>query len=172
MHACASGIASAVAQASAWDCSAQSASSTTTRECQAVAAAAFEATKLEMLSLHLRVHFGSACRRLDHSSTGRRIGRRTREVTRLCHFRGRRELARSILVLHQLALHTRPRDGWGSLIRTGSNAATSEQLNRPWDTPTAAPAGQTIDSACCNRRPSQRCGPPSSWRRSWAPRLD
>ena len=82
------------------------------------------------------------------------------------------ELARSILVLHQLALHTRPRDGWGSLIRTGSNAATSEQLNRPWDTPTAAPAGQTIDSACCNRRPSQRCGPPSSWRRSRAPRLD
>ena len=50
------------------------------------------------------------------------------------------ELARSILVLHQLALHTRPRDGWGSLIRIGSNAAISEQLNRPAGTPTAASA--------------------------------
>ena len=62
------------------------------------------------------------------------------------------ELARSILVLHQLASHRRPRDGWGSLIRIGSSAATSEQLHRPADTPTAAPAGQKIDSACCNRR--------------------
>jgi hypothetical protein len=50
------------------------------------------------------------------------------------------ELARSILVLHQLALHRRPRDGWGSLIRIGSSAATSEQLRRPAATPTAAPA--------------------------------
>ena len=33
------------------------------------------------------------------------------------------ELARSILVLaHQLALHRRPRDGWGSQIRIGSNS--------------------------------------------------
>ena len=50
------------------------------------------------------------------------------------------ELARSILVLHQLALHRRPRDGWGSLIRIGSSAATSEQLRRPAATPTAAPS--------------------------------
>ena len=44
---CARGSASGLAQASAWDYSAQFASSTTTRECQAVAAAAFEASKSE-----------------------------------------------------------------------------------------------------------------------------
>ena len=138
--ACASGSASRLALSSAWDFCAQAASSKTTRERPGTCSGRVCGDQTR----DALTPFASAlwiCRQLDHSSTGRRIGSRTREVARLCDLRGRRrELARSILVLHQLALHTRPRDGWGSLIRIGSSAATSEQLRRPAATPTAAPA--------------------------------
>ena len=120
---------------------------------QALAAAALEASKSDALR---GMQPEQTANQADHPSKRRSVSaseHSSREVGQPgAGAQPEPELARSILVLHQLASHRRPRDGWGSLIRTGSSAATSEQLHRPAATPTAAPAGQKIDSACCNRR--------------------
>ena len=107
------------------------------------------------------------CRHLDHSSAGRRIGRRTREVTRLCDFSGRGASLQEAFwsCISWLCTGGRATAGAAQFASAAAQPRASSSTGR-WTRRPLRLLAKKIDSACCNRRPSQRCGPTSSRRRS------